>query len=102
MTPKEYLRAFKRHYKKMQVVGNQMSAQYRSKWIILMRNAYAIITLLEAHSISKVDIGKVTMVMDKNLGEVLDNTFPNDALLVRIRDLVVSLALYCKRKKGKK
>jgi hypothetical protein len=104
MTANEYLRAFKRYYKKMQLVDKQYNVQQKHKmvWVTLIQDADSIIKFLEKTPINKAMLGRQALTMDKNLEGVLDHVFPNDALLVRIKDLVISLSLFCKRKKDNK
>jgi CMP-2-keto-3-deoxyoctulosonic acid synthetase len=101
----EYLMAFKRQYKKLMTINKIMSMSERTKealvWAILTQNTVVIIRLLEEEPISKSMIKKVALIMENNLTEILKNVAPDGLLLVRIKDLVISIISFCSRKKKK-
>jgi len=99
----EYLKAFKRQYKKLMTINKTMSGHTKEAWVwaTLTQNTVAIIRLLEEEPISKSMIKKVALIMEKNLTETLKNVVPDDLLLVRVKDLVISIISFCSSKKKK-
>ena len=103
MTPPEYIRAFERYYRKLGHESNKKrSTDVALAWVVLIQNNWAILTILQQKKINKNILYKACVAMEDNITSILNNGVIDEALLLMLMDLVVSLRTYCKKEKKKR